>query len=49
MKKLFLVLISGFVQIASAEKPNIIMILCDDLGYGDLGVMGHLVSPKTNP
>lgn len=41
MKTLFLLLLLGLVQMASAEKPNIIVILCDDLGYGDLGVMGH--------
>lgn len=24
-----------------AEKPNIIFILCDDMGYGDLGCYGQ--------
>lgn len=26
---------------ANAKQPNLIVILCDDLGYGDLGCFGH--------
>ena len=42
MKKTVLFLMAGLLAcIASAQQPNIIFILCDDLGYGDLGVTGH--------
>ncbi|MDP6423250.1 MAG: sulfatase-like hydrolase/transferase, partial [Planctomycetota bacterium] len=25
----------------AADKPNVVVIFCDDLGYGDLGCFGH--------
>ncbi len=31
----------GVVQVLEKERPNIIFILCDDLGYGDVGCFGQ--------
>lgn len=36
------------VPTEKARKPNFIIILADDLGYGDLGVFGHLTIRTPN-
>ena len=29
------------VELKAADRPNVVLVLCDDLGYGDLGITGH--------
>ena len=39
-KKILLILLFA-ITLQAAEKPNVIFILTDDLGYGDLGCYGQ--------
>eukprot|EP01052_Picozoa_sp_SAG31_P078134 SAG31_NODE_37597_length_303_cov_0.534314_1_plen_48_part_10 len=41
--KVFLILALLLPGFAIAKKPNLIYILTDDLGYGDLGCYGQKV------
>jgi arylsulfatase A len=40
MRTIALLFLCAF-SLAAADRPNIVVILCDDLGYGDLACYGH--------
>lgn len=40
IKRILFLLLTASALTAGAKAPNIIYILCDDLGYGDVGIIG---------
>lgn len=47
MKKIFLLLAMVTACVRAADKPNILYILCDDLGYGDVQALNPKGKIKT--
>src|SRR4051812_35810544 len=45
---LLVFLFPGLVQAADAPRPNVVLFLADDLGYGDLACYGNTVIETPN-
>lgn len=41
MRSTFLLLLAAGQCAVAADKPNVIIVMCDDMGYGDLGCYGQ--------
>ena len=51
MKRIFVFLLifkTAFLFSQSNDKPNFVIIFCDDLGYGDIGVFGSPIIRTPN-
>ncbi|SVD96039.1 uncharacterized protein METZ01_LOCUS448893, partial [marine metagenome] len=38
-----LIVVAVFTAVAESKRPNIILAMADDQGWGDMGYMGHKV------
>jgi arylsulfatase A-like enzyme len=45
---IFALCLCGSKSVFAAEKPNVVFILCDNLGYGDIGPFGNTVLRTPN-